>query len=401
MKNLEHLDIGDCKIHYFGLDIFENLKSLKYLYLTNVKGLNTNLYGLISLEEFSIYGVNNLEIVDLSRSKGLIDAHFENCKELSVIIFCRKTSLGELTLIECPKVEEIKNLANVAGLYIDSRLLNTFTSGPDSFYQSLVSLDIHKKDNIEINDLQLSKFVDVQSLVVNDFNELISPFKSIKKLEELRASSCTKLHKDAVKHLKHLTLLAVHNCINMDDNSFKELTNLTELYVVGCTQLRNPFAGLAKLEELHVNECINLQNNALIELINLKNLECMDCIQLTDKSFNGLVNLEEIDVTGCVSLIKPFDDMKELRIITAIRCKLDREAFKNTIHLQKLDISEHKYTTGKFYVTDFKHLKSLTELYCDCLYYKIDGEDTYLDPDNTLLWHELLPPSVYIYDREE
>ena len=72
-------------------------------------------------------------------------------------------------------------------------------------------------------------------------------------------------------------------------------------------------------------------------LKNLKKLYCSNCVNLKDGCFDIFENLEELNCSDCRKLTKPFDNLKNLRILKCASCELVDGCFDNLTNLVNLD----------------------------------------------------------------
>lgn len=377
LEILTTLDLTDSGIEFIDDDCFSHLKKLVHLQLTGNK--------IKCLTSKTFKGLDSLKVLFLDYCA--IES-FEDC-----FSHLNKLEKLELSGNQSFKSNQFKGLVSLKELYLHDCKIESFE---DDFFTHLdmieqVQLSANRLKCIKSNafkGLENLKVLDLSNSQIESFDE--DCFSHLNKLEKLLldCNKIIRLKSNVFKGLVSLEKLSLMNCEidTIEKDSFEGLKKLKELYLNNSSELEKLFPDIEKnkIKELNTNQFNGLDNLETLDLFNCKiacfgnhcfeKLKKLQKLRLTDNPikiikanfFNGLDSLEQLFLGFCriesieadsfSSLLK----LNELFLLQNNISTLDANLFRDSRELYELYIGNYQVIkNGKSIRKD--ELKSLLD----------------------------------------
>jgi len=410
---------------------------------SNIFACNKNLrklkigYSVSSLNNQSFNGLFNLTELDLSSNEIAVLPYglFDSCTALKVV----NLSSNKFLKLE---TSTFQNLVNLEELDLSSNSIQQLDSNMFLCNKKLIKLMLNYNG---ITQLNKDFFKELNQLTHLDLgnNKMISLpdglFDNCLKVLNLSRNKFLKLETSTFQNLVNLEELNLsHNYIEKADysNIFAYNKNLRKLYISGISSKslnKQSFNGLI-LTELHLRYCeitdldeelfnglvnlnvLDLCRNKIMSLPddifkNLTNLKYLDLqsnqiSELPVSLFNSLVSLESLhldynEITNIPNGL--FDNLISLKFLNLSRNQisiLPEGIFKNLVSLEELGLEEnHIMSIPKEFFKDLVSLKSL--MLEDNAIETEDGDSLWIDIKNLKPIPEHIKIDLYDYDDSD
>lgn len=295
LSNINRLTLKSNQIAQ--INLFENLKELRYLNVEN-SNFNLNLIeNLTSLTELNLSFNNITTLPNLDNFQNLISLHLSN---------------NQIASIE----NNFENLSNLKLLALDFNSI-----------KNLHQLAFKKLKNVIVVDLSFNNIESIKKETFKGLNSLKYLF--------LNYNPNLIIENYAFSNLKSLDTISLSNSniSDLPEDIFKNSSNLVKISL-NHNNLRflptKIFDGLIKLEKLHLhnNKFKNFQENLFVSLSNLEQLFLQNNLLKTIEDFvlKNLTKILEIDMSN--NVIE----------------KISNRAFRDAKNLRSINLSKNRYS---------------------------------------------------------
>ncbi|KAF5201336.1 Suppressor of npr1-1 [Thalictrum thalictroides] len=380
LERLQVLDLsGSINFKTFKDNSFHKLRKLKTLNLseTQVSNLPTLshcselrhliLRKCLKLEELPhLISLQKLELLDLSGAisfKQFQDESLGKKEELHELNLTETQVVQIPSLSECHNVRKLmlrgcSKLEILPNLEALSRLVVLDLSGAIALVKLHYQSTGLKSDYLQVLDFSgtyvsdlsfISGCIDLRQLSLRDCPNILTlpPLNELTRLEELDLSRTEFIELSFLSGCKSLCQLLLNDCSNIQElTSLKEHTGLEVLDLSGTkTEDFSLLSGFHKLRELSLRGCLNLETLSFEGLHNLQKVDLSyNPIEVLPSSFSRLRNLRVLLLTDCSSLqTLPLKELLPKLEVLDLSCTNVRE-FPNDIsaltHLRFLKLQE-------------------------------------------------------------
>ncbi|XP_042960213.1 uncharacterized protein LOC122295178 isoform X13 [Carya illinoinensis] len=397
LYNLKILNLSNCKnlIETPDLTGTPNLEEIYFIGCTNLREVHPSIKVLKQIQKIVMAGtgikhlwkgtlvvLHNLKILDLTNCKNLIELpDLTRAQNLEEIYITGCTSL-------CEVHPSIKVLKQIQKIIIIGTGIKQLWKGSLMDLDNLKELDMGDSENL-IETPDLSGAPNLEIIDFQNCRSLCEVHPSIKELKQLKELSMIgtgikQLWKGTLVGLDNLKILDLSDCKNLIETpDLSGTPNLEEIYFTGCTNLCEVHPSVKVLKQIQKiimagTGIKHLWKGTSVGLDNLKILDLGDCKNLIEiPDLTGAQNLEEIYVTGCLSLCKVHPSIKVLKQIqkiimagTGIK-QLWKGSLMDLDNLKELDMgdSENLIETPdlsgapNLEIIDFQNCRSLCEVH--------------------------------------
>ncbi|RVW82964.1 Disease resistance-like protein DSC1 [Vitis vinifera] len=289
--------------------------------------------------------LEQLKILNLSRSRQLTEISFSNMPNLEELVLEHCTSLNVVD----PSIGDLKNLTT-----LNLRGCKNLTSLPSSiqYLDSLETFDLDFCSNLEeFPEMKGSPMKALSYLHLRGcgIKELPSSIELLTELQCLNLSNCKNLRSlpSSICRLKSLGILSLNDCSNLD--TFPEIMEdmkyleFLELGGTGIKELPSSIQNLKSLRRLDMSNCLVTLTDSIYNLRSLEDLTLRGCcsnLEKFAKNLEGFCSLERLNLSHCnlmVSIPSGISQLCKLRYLDISHCKMLQDIPELPSSLREID----------------------------------------------------------------